>query len=452
MTGFGSRWVAMGVALAWAAAARAGSGEAPAMVSTTMVGMQSAWSPSVTAGNLDLLLAERLRWDLAEPGAPMGVRVLADGRFRIDPWRTPTLERNLVRTLGVELSTSEWTLDLGRHPVYQGGPRLVDGVQLRYHASGGWEIGAWGGFVPDLYTTRPALRFGGGPILAFERSWIQGSLVGEVSWAAGALDRAGLLALGRVSADPTVEASGRLDVQVVDAQGTPGLADGSVYVRWRPEDALRVDALYDAYSSFRYLGTEERDPDVHRFAVRAQAAGVTEDIPQDAFDPTLYHLVGLSGTWTPPGAMGAQMGLRGRYRYHPDPSRRLAWLGPELAVRGLAGERLDLTLDGSLRWFDAALRGDAGLTVLLEPTPDRALALDGSVRLLIDPKTYGGRPGWYTDLFVDWVLPAGFVVVGGVDFVREWDGAFADVGYGAFLSVAKRSVSPPRASRSGSSP
>ncbi|MBW2257715.1 MAG: hypothetical protein JRI25_24380 [Deltaproteobacteria bacterium] len=440
------------VLLAWAASARAEPAASPAMVSLSTVGVQSAWSPSVASGDLDLLLAERLRWDLAEVGAPMGVRLLLDARFRIDPWRKPTLERHRVGALGLELSTSEWTLDLGRHPVYRGGPRLVDGVQLRYHPSGDWDLGAWLGFAPDLYTSRPALRFGGGPILAIERSWTQWSLVGEMLWADGALDRAGLLALGRVSADPTVEATARLDLQVTGAEGGSGLADGAVFLRWRPEEVLRVDALYDAYTSLRYLGTEDRDPDIRRFAARAEAAGVTEDIPQDGLDPTLYHLVGLSGTWEPPGSMGALVAVHTRYRHHEDPSRRLARVGPKLAVRGLAGERLDLAMDGNLRSFDGRLSGDAGFTVFLEPTPDRMLALDSSVRLLVDPEAYGGRPGWYADLFVDWVGPAGLVVIGGVDMLREWDGAFADVGYGAFLSVTKRSASPRRAFRSASGP
>ena len=53
---------------------------------------------------------------------------LVDARFTIDAGRrSPPAEWSQVRQAGIEVVTDQWTVDLGRPPVYRGGPRLVDG-------------------------------------------------------------------------------------------------------------------------------------------------------------------------------------------------------------------------------------------------------------------------------------------------------------------------------------
>ncbi len=402
----------------------------------TSVGTQVLWSAASGSTDADLLVAERLDWGLSRR-----TRALVDSRLTLDLSGRPVPEYTRVRQLGLLHRHPAATLTLGRHPVPHGGPRLVDGVSALAHPTSRWDLGLWGGLAPDLYTTLPRLRPGGGPILAWKGSATQLSLVGEMLWAEGEVDRAAALAQVRLAADPTLEATGRLDVQLADADGRLGLADGTATVHWRPTDAVRTDALYNAYSSLRYLTTSDLDPSLQRFAQRIESLGLIEGISQDEPDPRVYQLLGLDLRLRHPRAdVQPRAGLTTRYRTHPEPEGRYAKAGPSV---GIAGARWDVQADSMVLLLDTGTRIDSGLTGLVEPTSDGRFTLDGSIRVL-SPAHPDAGPGWYGDLFCDWLAPGQLVLVAGVSALVEPDFDYTDVGYGAFLQVTHRLRRKPR--------
>ncbi|MCB9684029.1 MAG: hypothetical protein H6738_01245 [Alphaproteobacteria bacterium] len=405
----------------------------------TGVGAQAALAPGVDGDDVDLMLSERLRWGLVDL-ANGRITAIVDGRFTIDPSGTDDpWEQTRVRSVEARLVNGPVTIDLGRSAVYLGGPRLVDGVQARVR-TGALELGVWGGEAPDLFTTRPAPRFGGGPILALQDRTVLLSAVGEFLVAEGGLDRAAVLVQGAFSAPPTLEVSGRLDAQVPD-DGGQWLSDGAVEARLRPADSVRLHALYEAFSTVRYLGTGALDPDVERWIRRLQDSGVADAFVEDLTDPRLYHLVGVDGRWQPAGSsVVPRIGLDARYRYHPNPDLAYVRVGPNAAA---VAERFEVQADAQLVLTEAqGLREDLGLTLLVEPTSDGRFAVDTSARLLLE-QDYAGKPGFYGDLFVTWLAPAGFVLVAGGSTILE-PLPVTDPGFGAFVQLQHWLTPSPR--------
>jgi len=400
----------------------------------TTLGADLVWSPAAAAGDLDLQLGHRSRWALSE-GEP-ATQLHTDLWLTLDPGGAPALERARLTRLGTEMSAGPWVVDAGRHPVRYGGPRLVDGAQAIATLDNGLQLGGWAGLAPDLYTTLPRLRAGGGPVVAWTGPAVQGSVLGEVLFhpATGGLDRLATLAMGRATWDRWMDLSGRLDLDLVSADGGPHLADGNLLVVTRPTDTWRVDAFYEAFSSLRYLRTEALDPFLTRFGARLAQLGPQLEIVQDALDPTVNHLVGGAVQWRDRPGLGAQAraSVDGRYRYHPNPQDRFARVRAEVGVAELeVAGALDLALDGALAQVDTGTQQDLGLLVLWEPGEARRVALDGSWRLLLAPAIYDGV-GWYTDLFVDAVVAEHWLLVAGASVSREPDPDFDDVGVGAF--------------------
>ena len=397
---------------------------------TTSVGAQGIISPPTDdVAGLNLLLAHRLRWTLVE-GDQATTKALINGRFTFDPLQDVVLERTRVNALGVSIAGEQTTWNLGRSAVYRGGPRLVDGVQLAHRLDGGWEIGAWGGEAPDLFTTLPAPRFGGGPILVYAQPTVQASIVGEALVdSAGALDRAGALMQARYSALPRMEIDSRLDLQLPSGGASP-LSDGLIFFRWTPREALRLDAFYNAYAAPWYLTSAERDPALQRWSQRSEALGLTEDIPQDSVDPTLHQLVGAGGRVDT--SERVRLGLDLRYRYHADPDRQFGRATPKLTLRGLADDRLELTADVTLLYANLDPRGEVGVAGWFEPSPD-GVAFDSAVRLLYAQVDGVAMPGFYADSYVDWIHVDGWVVAAGVFATGDFDDAFGDA---PFLDAA----------------
>ncbi len=393
----------------------------------TGVGVQGVYSPPAQQGELDLVLSERLRWTLWEQEQTT-LQLRADARFTVDPFRGTKVETARVRELGVHLSTGELAVDLGRSPVAYGGPRLVDGVQLHKGLGPAWTVGFWAGEAPDLYTTRPAPRFGGGPILVYQLERHQISLVGEVLTSDAGFDRAGLLLQGRTALNRRIWVDTRLDLQTV-SEGTP-LADAAVFLRYQPSPSLRIGAFYDAHSTWRYLSTQDRDPALQRFASRSQELGLSEDIPQDSLDPTLYQLVGLSGRWDSTGRLSLQ--LEGRYRHHALADRRYARVGPRVGFQ--ATDELLLTVDAFALYASEETRTELGVTAWYQP--DRPFAVDGSARLLLSPQL---DPGFYADGFVSWVAPGpGLSVAAGLFTHGQSDSGFTDTAVGGLARLTWR--------------
>ncbi len=428
-------------------------------VSITSVGVQTWTSSALFATDADLSLAERLRWTLA--GDERGVsatRLLADARFSVDPTGgDPVFEWSSVRQAGVEVSREGWSLMVGRNPVYQGGPRLVDGAQLLLRPSTKVDVGVWAGLAPDVFTTRPALRPGAGPVFAYGASRLQFSVAGDVTASVGdpartGLDRVGVLSMFRVAADRVAEVAARADVELVGAAGAR-LVDGSIVGVVSPTDFFRADAMYNAFSSYLYQNTTDLDPDLRRFAARAGAFGTGIDaIEIDTRDPRLNHVVG-GGLLLEPRSddLAPRFRVNVRNRFHPDPLNRYFRLNPQAGVVRIGGA-LDLLVDGnylvvpvapgeSLLEQEQGTQWDAGLVGIWFPG-EGTVGLDGSVRYISAPDQLAGR-GWYGDLYVDVVSEdLGLLVTAGGSIAREPDvGALGaqqqDTGVGAYLRVAK---------------
>lgn len=397
----------------------------------TTVGAQVTTSRALGASDVDAVFGERVRWGLSEP-----VRLWADAQFTYDT-EQQRFERSRVRQLGFTYDKGVVALQIGRHAVTYGGPRVVDGLQAMVR-TGDVTLGAWGGLAPDLFTTRPMLRPGGGPVVAWSSAQAQATLVGEVTATEAGLDRAGALATARWQSGKAFDTSGRVDWQLSDAVGASGLADASWFASWRPHEAFQLDTLADAWSSLRYRNSALLDPTVQRYAQRVQP--VLDPLPgaEEALDPTLHGMVGLRPTVTT-GPL--QTSLLARHR--PGPAEEaFTRLQPMVRWQADADGRLELMADANLIQRQAGLSASAGPTALVELLTERSLWLDGSVRAVVGP-TYDG-PGMYADLFVDWLAPAGFVLMAGAAYEFEPVEELDDVGVTALLRLRHRLRGPPR--------
>lgn len=455
------------LAMAWAAT------PSESNISATSVGVQH-WQTGALAEDAqdtDFLLGQRLRWTLIA-NESLQLRARVNGRFTLSPGDEAFFKRNRVRQLGVSLLTDSFTLDIGRHAVHKGGPRLVDGVQFIAHPSRVFDIGAWGGMSPDLFTTEFRTRFGGGPIIAYSASRIQTSLVGEVLVGGGGLDRVAALAMARLSAARTIEISGRLDVDILSADDKPHLADAQVFARWAPIDAMRFDVFYDAFSSYRYRNTENLDPDVQRFALRYLNNGDPrfDAVLQNCFEPKVAQAVGTSFRLRPRGeGVAPHVALNGRYRFggdedilqnadpnDPDVAAVQAICGfddinefirvnPQVGIVRLPVlGALDVMLDVNLYSIEGKSQYDGGVILYWEPTDDGTFAFDTSYRLLLNPFDANDNPygyvksGHYFDVFIDLVVvPVDMTIGTGINVVSEPSPLVDELGVGAFARVTK---------------
>ena len=384
-------------------------------VATTSVGVQADHSSAVGETDVDVLLSERARLTFIDREA-FQARLLADARFTLDTDGTTddatAIEWNNVRQLGVQLLRPSWTLDVGRHPVYRGGPRLVDGAQLLIHPSPRLDIGAWGGLAPDLFTTLPALRPGGGPVVAYVTPNFQASVAGEALFMDGALDRLGALAMVRQTFERTFEVSGRADIELAGADG-PHLSDLYALSIARPTEALRFDVFYNAFSTYKYQISE---------------LGLALGTPFDQLDPTVHHMVG-GGAVIQPASDGTapRVGVDLRQRFNANETNAFTRVHGQVGLVDvpLAG-RFDALLDANWIAADAEVQLNPGVLLLWEPGDEGWVAVDLSGRALINPE-YDGKLGAYADLFVDVITPVGFAVNTGVSVISEPDLVLVDV-------------------------
>jgi hypothetical protein len=404
-------------------------------LAVTSVGAQGFRAQALGTQSADLLVGQRVRWGVGERG-----QALVDGRFLV-PVSAGTgipFEESRVRELGYAYEARGVSVLAGRHPLTHGGRRLVDGLQAVAHPGTreAWSLGAWAGLVPDEFTTAPTTRFGAGPVLGYTRGVASVSAVGDLVVSAGGIQRLAALATGRAEAGSRVQADSRVDWVFADGAGESGLADAAVAVQARPADALRIDGLYNAYSTLLYQSRASTDPRVRRFAARIEQLGITNGIVQDLVDPTLHHLIGGGARLAASGAIQPQVQLGARTQLHEDPQERYTRLSAGTGVGGLADDRLELTVDGNLLWIDGERGGDVGFGALVEPVPDAVVAIDTSVRLLFDPMDFDGRPGAYADLFLDVASRAGTTVSAGGSWTSEpSDAVGSDVGLSAFVRL-----------------
>jgi hypothetical protein len=402
-------------------------------LSVTQVGGQGVHAQTIGAQSMDLLVGQRLRWEVADH-----TRTLLDARLLVDPTAALGWEESRLREAGLAHETERLTLLVGRHPVMSAPRRLTDGVQVAAHpgAASQWTLGAWAGLVPDEFTTAPTLRFGGGPVLGWTTPAASASLVGDLVWAPEGLQRLAALAQGRGELGSRLEVGSRLDVLLQDSEGRRGLADGAVTLQADPVDGLRLEGLYNAYSSLLYQSRASLDPRVRRFAARIEQLGLTGGLTQDELDPTLHHLLGTSARLAGRGSPRPQLQLGARTQLHADPTERYTRLSAAAGLGGLLDDRLELTVSGHALWIDGEPGGEAGLALLIEPLPDAMVAIDTSASVLFDPVDFQGAPGAYADLFVDVASRGGTTLSAGGSWTAEpSDVVGTDVGLAAFVRL-----------------
>lgn len=400
-----------------------------------LAGLWMGISQTTRRMDLELLLSDALTAVLVDRDG-LELELVFSGRTGVRIFQG-ALDNPRIRAVGLRLQTGAWTVDLGRFVPLGGGWRLADGVQAVAQVGHGVFVGAWAGFGPDPYTTLPALRFGGGPILGWTGDRGEVSLLGEVLGTPDGLDRASGVLRGRVELGRVAEVFGTLDLQAGGVDAPVRLADATVLARLDPRDDVRVELVYDAWSSLSYLVSQDRDPRITRFAQRSQALLGDPWTPQDTTDPTVTHLAGAGVTWRPAvGREGAQrlvLRLQGRYRHHDDPLRRNVNAGLDATLTGLAGGRLEVGLGGGVLWWQDQPGGRGSARIWSQLDRQGRVALDTTADLFIQllPDTGQWTPSVYADAFLDaFVLPelalgAGYMLTTTADFERwdTWHGA-----------------------------
>lgn len=364
--------------------------------------------------DVELVIGEALTARLVDQ-AGWSLELRAAGRLDVRFTEEETrLDDPRVRALGLRLKAGRVQLDLGRSSPQGGVWRLVDGAQVLVHTGRGFYVGAWGGASPDPWSTLPAPRYGGGPLLGWRGERGEFAALGEVLATADGLDRASGVASGRVELGRLAELSALLDLQTGGADAPLVLSDATVRARLDPREDLRLDLVYDAWSSWSYLLSTARDPTLTRFSARSRAALDDPWVPQDSYDPTVYHMAGATLSWRPllrrPEGVVLGLDLTGRYRHHEDPLRRHARTGLRVSLAGLAHGRLDVSLGQAFLWWsdEPATETTASLWASLDR--DARIAIDSSATVIVQPHD-GGAGSWgptvYTDLFLDALVGRG---------------------------------------------
>jgi hypothetical protein len=397
-----------------------------------------------TESDVELILGESLTARLLRRGG-WTLELIAAGRMDLRTSEEALqIDDARIRALGLRLRSDVVEVDLGRFSPAGGVWRLVDGVQVRAQAGRGVYLGAWGGLSPDPWTTAPAMRYGGGPILGWRGEGGEFAALGEILATADGIDRVSGVAQGRVEFGTVVEIEALLDLQTRGKDAPVVLSDAMLRARFDPIEPLRIDLVYDAWSSWSYLVSATRDPALTRFEARSRAALDDPWIPQDTYDPTVYHMVGATVSWRPelrrPEGVRLNLDLIGRYRYHEDPLRQHARAGLRANLTGLAGGRVDLSLGQAYLWWsdEPATETTASLWASLDP--NARVALDTSAMLIVQPHD-GGTGTWgpsiYADLFLDGYLGKGVTMALGyalsnsqdLDRWDVWHGLMGRVGW-----------------------
>lgn len=392
---------------------------------------------------LEWVLGDTLRAQLIEREAlELQLRVAARAGIRLG--EQSGLDRTRVRALGLHLEAGRLSGALGRFNPLGGGYRLVDGAEGLYSVTDSLRVGAWAGLAPDPYSTLPALRYGGGPVLAWETSKAEASLFGEVLATPDGLDRVSGVAQGRVEFGQLAELAGGLDLQS-SAEGVR-LADARLLLRLDPSEQLRLDVGYDAWSSLYYASSEARDPDITRFAARSAELLGDPWIPQASMDTSVYHQGSARASWrkeTPELDMHhVKVGALARYRHHPLDARRYLNTGLTLGAQGLASGRLDAWAGQALVYWGGYWGSETTGGVWVQLDDDGAWALDSSAAAVwtaLEGKpggatgTAGLAPSYYADVFVDWVARRGLSLSLGYSFANSmdldrWDSYHAGIG------------------------
>jgi len=368
----------------------------------------------------EILLSERFRARIrTERGL---IEVVANGRtgLQMGTW---TPNRTRIRELGVRIDLDRVHLEIGRHAVIGGGWRLVDGVQALARPWKAFEVGGWLGLLPDPWTTAPAPRFGGGPIVRWRgRGW-QAAVVAEIAGTATGLDRLALRGSGRVEIGKVVDLAARAEI----ANGGPGVRAEELGVTAviDPSPLVRVRAGWSMNGGRAYLQGVQRDPSLTRWWQRWTGAGPTDPVPWEQATDAATH--GLHGRLTvaPQLFDGTllRFGVNARAGIRPsDLPNSTARIAAEGGAQGLLGGRLDLVATGgALRW-GRTWRGELGVTGWLGPDNGGRLQIEAGARVWLGRRPDGVvTPSVAADLYVDWAIVRGLGLAVGYRLDNDLD-------------------------------
>ena len=371
----------------------------------------------------ELLLSERFRARIHTDNGTL-VEVVASGRtgLQIGSW---TLNRTRIQELGVRVDTEGLHLEIGRHPVIDGGWRLVDGVQVLARPWTHLEVGGWLGLLPDPWTTAPAPRFGGGPILRWRGATWQAAVLAELAGTAAGLDRLAVRASGRLEIGRVLDLSARADL-ANGGPATPVRAEEiGVSAVIDPAPRLQVRAGWALSSGHVWLQGVERDPSLTRWWQRWTGAEPTEPVPWEETTDIATHLVRGSVVWTPMLASGPMLhlGLGAHAGLRPaDPGRSTARIAAEAGVYGLLGGRIDVMGTGGALLWGGSWRSELGLRSWLAPDPKGALQIEAGARLWLGRRPDGVlAPSVAADLYLDWRIARGLTVALGYRLDNDLD-------------------------------
>lgn len=370
----------------------------------------------------ELLLSERFRARIRTGGAL--IEVVANGRtgLQMGAW---TLNRTRIQELGVRIDTERLHLEIGRHPVIDGGWRLVDGVQALVRPWGdAFAVGGWLGLLPDPWTTAPAPRFGGGPIVRWRGQRWQAAFLAEIAGTATGLDRLALRATGRVEIGKVVDLSARAELANGGPSAPVRAEDLGITALIDPHKRLRIRTGWSMTAGRSYLQGIQRDPSLTRWWQRWTGAAPTEPVPWEQATDAATHLVHGSALWTPPlnNAL-LRLGVQARAGLRPkDMTNSTARIAVEGGFQGLLGGKLDLIASGgALRW-GGTWRSELGITGWFGPDPQGRVQLEASGRLWLGRRADGVlAPSVAADLYIDWSIARGLGLAVGYRLDNDLD-------------------------------
>jgi len=353
------------------------------------------------SGAYDLRLSTDLRLDADNLGGkPVGVLADGDLFFDVDD-RTFRTYRLLDLNVHFRPADGPVRIAVGRQRVAGTTEELVDGASVRGDLGKGWYLGGYGGLIPEPFTTLATVDTGGGGIVVgLVAPRVRLESVAGFSARASGFDHGFAHLSAMAMPTPALSLFGRVKVQGYGGASGAGFANLFTGASWRPVRILRFRALYNAYSSERYVDLVDRNPALSRFAARAESMDLISDVPNDELDRALYHQVGLDGDVRDGETHGA-IGFRCRFRLsqRPEDAYHLLELHGGAVQLGRGGA--DLRFAG--RYIRSSGRSTGQAEVGLE-TPAFKERLDLGAYLLFSRSPAAedetrGTTGVYGDLF-----------------------------------------------------
>ncbi len=431
-----AQWTGFAILVALLCAGPARSADEPSVDGRVGFGAVGGF----TLGSFDARAMLDLRLDAANLGGkPVGIAADGDLFFDLDDLLLRTY-RLTDLNLHVRPGAGKLTMVLGRQRAADTTEELVDGVGVRVELGRGFHMGGYGGLIPDPFTTLATLETGGaGAVLGYRCARFHLETATGFSARATGFDHGfvSLSAMGKPL--PVLSMYGRAKMQ--GYAGTPGfgVADLFASMTLKPAPILRIRALYNAYSSERYVDLLDRNPALSRFAARADDLDLIDELPSDTLDTTLYHQFG-GDVGLRDGEHHGTLGARFRYRLAPDPDDH--YLRADLYGGAVQLGQGSADLIGTGRFIRAGGHNIGQAEIGLETTAARRKLDLGAYLMFSGSPAVGeeARPslGIYGDLFTAWWLGKGWSLAAALRLGWEANEESAGVGVDGLLKVTYR--------------